>query len=75
MKYISQSNISTKNPEVPDRNVLGKDINAVISANCVAVNYLEVILAIKARYAVYPIPAAKFSSVITLINTTILFPV
>jgi hypothetical protein len=43
IKYTSQFNNSTKNPEVPDKNVLGKDIRAVIRANCVAVNSLDVI--------------------------------
>ena len=51
-KYRSQFISSTKYPEVPDKNVLGNDISAVINANCVAVNLLLVILAIKARYAV-----------------------
>ena len=74
-KYISQSSISTKNPDDPENIVLGIDINAVIRANCEAVNFLFVILAINARYAVYPIPAAKFSKEITVISKYILLPI
>ena len=50
-KYNSQSINSTKNPDDPEKSVLGIDIRAVIKANCVAVNSLLVILAIKAKYA------------------------
>ena len=52
IKYKSQFKSSTRYPEVPERNVLGKDISAVIKANCVAVNSLDVMCAMKARYAV-----------------------
>ena len=52
IKYNSQSRISTKKPEEPEKSVLGNDINAVIRANCVAVNLLLVMFAMNARYAV-----------------------
>ena len=52
IKYNSQSRISTKKPEDPEKSVLGNDINAVIRANCVAVNLLFVMFAMNARYAV-----------------------
>ena len=55
IKYNSQSRISTKKPDEPEKSVLGNDINAVIRANCVAVNLLLVMFAINARYAVYPL--------------------
>ena len=74
-KYRSQFISSTKYPEVPDKNVLGNDISAVINANCVAVKFFDVMFAMNARYAVYPIPAARFSKLITVISMNRLLPV
>lgn len=65
IKKLPHPRFLTKNPVGAEANTRGTPIRLVSSAYWVAVNFLFVMLAMKAAYAAVPMPLLRFSKAIT----------
>ena len=74
-KKLSHPICLAKKPVGADAKTRGTPIRLLKRAYCVAVNFLLVILAMKATKAVVPIPLLRFSKAITPDNAATLFPI
>ena len=74
MKKLSQPRYSTNKPDGDENTSLPNAMKLVNSAYCVAVNFLFVMLAIKATNAAVPMPALKFSKPMTETSIGMLWP-